>query len=132
MSRWAFHLFSFLPGLIVRKNKNAMRKYYAFILTGLFNSCLVMAQDSLKTTYLDEVVTTARRSDQPIIETPRSATVINREALEKSVYNSVGELLSKQSGIYVVGANQTPGTNQSLFMRGANSNQVAVMVDGAR
>jgi vitamin B12 transporter len=91
-----------------------------------------MAQDSLKTTYLDEVVTTAMRSDQPIIETPRSVTVINRDALEKSVYNSVGELLAKQSGIYVVGGNQTPGTNQSLFMRGANSNQVAVMIDGAR
>jgi vitamin B12 transporter len=32
----------------------------------------------------------------------------------------------------MVGSNQTPGTNQSLFMRGANSNQVLVLMDGVR
>jgi vitamin B12 transporter len=109
-----------------------MRKHYALIVAGLFHAGLLSAQDSLGTTYLDEVVTTGRRSEQAIIETPRSATVISRDVIEKSIYNSVGELLSKQSGIYIVGANQTPGTNQSLFMRGANSNQVAVLIDGAR
>ncbi len=109
-----------------------MRKNYALALMGLFISCLANAQDSLKTTTLNEVVTSAVRSDQPIIETPRSVTVINHDVIEKSVYNSVGELLSKQSGNYIVGANQTPGTNQSLFMRGANSNQVVVLIDGSR
>jgi vitamin B12 transporter len=109
-----------------------MRKHYALIFACLISASRLLAQDSLKTTMLNEVVTTAARYDQYILETPRSVTVINRDVIEKSVYNSVGELLSSQSGIYVVGANQTPGTNQGLFMRGANSNQVAVMVDGAR
>jgi vitamin B12 transporter len=109
-----------------------MRKHYLMVVTGLISSTLAFAQDSLKTTVLQEVITSASRFEQPIIEVPRSVTVINRQVIEKSIYNSVGELLSKQSGIYVVGANQTPGTNQSLFMRGANSNQVAIMIDGTR
>lgn len=86
--------------------------------------------DSTRT--LKEMVVSGSRYDQSIIETPRSATVINSEVIRHSIYNSVGELLSKQSGIYIVGGNQTPGTNQSLFLRGSNSNQVVVMMDGVR
>src|SRR5690606_18426788 len=59
-------------------------------------------------------------------------TVISEETIRNSIYQSVGELLNTQSGLFVVGANQTPGTNQNIFMRGANSNQVAVLVDGMR
>jgi vitamin B12 transporter len=44
----------------------------------------------------------------------------------------VGDLLGAESGLFVVGAGQTPGTNQNIFMRGTNSNQVAVLVDGVR
>jgi vitamin B12 transporter len=109
-----------------------MRKHYVLFLFGIISLYPADAQDSLKTTMLDEVVTTAARSDQSVLGTPRSVTVINQEAIEKSLYNSVGELLTNQSGIYVVGANQTPGSTQSLFMRGANSNQVSIMIDGAR
>jgi vitamin B12 transporter len=110
-----------------------MRKLYTlFVASAVALSARSQSQDSLKTTLLDEVVTTASRSDQVVLGIPRSVSVINRETLEKSVFNSVGELLANQSGIYVVGANQTPGSTQSLFLRGANSNQVAIMIDGAR
>ena len=88
--------------------------------------------DSLKSKTLDEVLISATRLEQRVIETPRSAVVISSDAIRSSSYNSVGELLSKQPGIYLVGGNQTPGTNQSLFMRGANSNQVVIMMDGVR
>jgi len=86
--------------------------------------------DSTRT--LKEVIVSASRYDQKILETPRSVTVINSDVIRNSVYNSVGDLLSKQPGIYIVGSNQTPGTNQSLFMRGSNSNQIVVMIDGVR
>jgi vitamin B12 transporter len=88
--------------------------------------------DSVHSRTLQEVVISVSRQEERILETPRSITVIDRRQIENSVYNSVGDLLSRQKGIYLVGANQTPGTNQSLFLRGANSNQVAVMIDGAR
>jgi vitamin B12 transporter len=98
----------------------------------LLISFWVMAQDSTKVTTLQEVVVSASRTEQPLIEIPRSVTVIHQAVLERSVYQSLGDLLNAQSGLYVVGANQTPGTNQNVFMRGANSNQVAILIDGVR
>jgi vitamin B12 transporter len=89
-------------------------------------------QDSLSVRTLDELTITGTRTEQPIIEVPRSVSVISRDVLEKSVYNSVADVLSAEAGIYIVGTTQTPGTNQSIFMRGANSNQVVVMVDGMK
>jgi vitamin B12 transporter len=109
-----------------------MRKKMLFALCGLLPAWLAMAQDSLKQKLLQEVVVSATRTEQPVIEIPRSVSVITASTIERSVFNSVGELLGSQEGIYVVGNNQTPGTNQSLFMRGANSNQVVVMIDGIR
>lgn len=95
-------------------------------------SWTVSAQDSLKGTMLREVVVSASRSEQPVIDIARSVSVITSEMIRRSVYQSLGDLLNAQSGLYVVGAQQTPGANQNLFMRGANSNQVAVLIDGVR
>ncbi len=112
-----------------------MRIHSISIIGGLL--LIVQAQqmfaqsDSLSRT-LEEVVISASRQEERIIDAPRTITVIDRTKIENSVYNSVGDLLAKQQGLYVVGANQTPGTNQSLFLRGANSNQVTVLVDGTR
>lgn len=92
----------------------------------------VFGQDSTAATTLKEVVVSASRMEQPVVEVPRSITVISSETIRNSVYQSVGELLNNQSGLFVVGANQTPGTNQNIFMRGASSNQVAVLIDGVR
>jgi vitamin B12 transporter len=90
------------------------------------------AQDSSRVTTLREVVISASRSEEPVNEVPRSVSVIPEGIIQASVYQSLGDLLNAQSGVYVVGANQTPGTNQNVFMRGANSNQVAVLIDGVR
>ena len=92
----------------------------------------VRAQDSTRTTMLEEVVVSASRTEQPIIEIPRSVTVIHERDIRTAVYQSLGDLLNAQSGLFITGANQTPGTNQNVFMRGANSNQVAVLIDGVR
>ncbi|HMI66894.1 MAG TPA: TonB-dependent receptor, partial [Cyclobacteriaceae bacterium] len=99
------------------------------LLTG---ASLSAQNDTLRVRTLDEVVISGSRQEERILDAPRAITVINRDKIENSVYNSVGDLLARQQGIYLVGANQTPGTNQSLFLRGANSNQVAVMIDGVR
>src|SRR3989337_921813 len=108
-----------------------MRKLFLLNLSALLSFC-VAAQDSLSVTTLREVVVSASRTEQPVIEIPRSVTVIHEDAIKNSIYQSLGDLLNEQSGLYVIGANQTPGTNQNLFMRGASSNQVAVLIDGVR
>ncbi len=109
-----------------------MRKNLFLSLPCMLISVCVSAQDSIKVTTLREVVVSAARGRQPIIEIPRSVTVIPGDVIQKSIYQSLGDLLNGESGLYVTGAAQTPGTNQNVFMRGASSNQVAVMVDGVR
>jgi vitamin B12 transporter len=108
-----------------------MRKHFVLNLF-LLLPVLANGQDSLKTTTLREVVVSATRTEQPIIEIPRSVTVIPEAVIRNAVYQSLGDLLNAESGLYVVGANQTPGMNQNVFMRGTNSNQVAVLIDGVR
>ena len=109
-----------------------MRKIIYSTLGVLLGVNVLSAQDSVRVTTLQEVVVSAARTEQPIIETPRSVTVINDDAIRKSGHLSVGALLNEQSGLFVTGAQQTPGTNQNLFMRGTGSNQVAVLIDGVR
>ncbi len=114
-----------------------MRKFFRFVcplalLAALLSNTSVYGQDSLKTVPLQEVVVTATRTERSALETPRSVTVIGRQEIEQSIYVNVAELLSRTQGLYVVGAGQTPGTNQTLFLRGANGNHVNVLVDGIR
>lgn len=92
---------------------------------------LAQQQDTLKIN-LNEVIVTATKTEKSLDETGRSVTVLTQEQFQNSIYSSVGELLSHQEGIYVVGSGQTPGANQSIFMRGANSNQTAILIDGVR
>jgi vitamin B12 transporter len=107
-----------------------MRKI--LIVIGTLVAVATHGQDSAQTTLLREIVFSAGRIDEVLLDVPRSASIIPRAVIEKSNFNSVGELLSSQEGIYVVGVNQNPGTNQNIFLRGANSNQVVVMIDGKR
>ena len=108
-----------------------MRKHLLQVLLFVI-SLSAAAQDSTKATMLREVVISASRTEQTLIEVPRSVTIIHQDVLQRSVYQSLGDLLMAQSGLFVAGAGQTPGTNQNIFMRGASSNQVAVLVDGVR
>lgn len=111
------------------------RKVWAItliVLWWLAPSKTTAQQDSTKTFALQEVIVSASRQQTKLEETPRSVSVISGNQIASGSYNSVADLLAKQAGVYLVGANQVPGSNQSLFLRGANSNQVVVMIDGVR
>jgi vitamin B12 transporter len=126
----AFYSFFNLKPFKMKKEK----KVWALTLLAFWwltpNTSNAQQKDSVRT--LDEVTITATRMEQPVITAPRSVSVISGPAIEKSVYNSVADLLSAEAGIFIIGSTQTPGTNQSIFMRGANSNQTVVMIDGLR
>lgn len=106
--------------------------YGCALMLSMPNVKLLAQTDSLQTRFLDEVIISASRSEQLIKDVPRSVSIIDQKKIEESTYNSIGDLLSTQEGVYLVGANQTPGTNQTLFLRGAGGNQVLVMIDGVR
>jgi vitamin B12 transporter len=102
------------------------------VATFLCLSAGVSAQDSLKKENLNEVVISATRTEKSINDVGRSITVISSDEIKKSGATSVAELLTQQEGVYVVGAGQNPGMTSSIFMRGANSNQTVILIDGVR
>lgn len=95
-------------------------------------SQITIAQDTTSVLQLKEVVTTATRSEKNPNDVGRSITIITAEEIKNSGYNSLSEILTKQEGIYSVGAGQNPGMTSSVFTRGANSNQTLILIDGVR
>jgi vitamin B12 transporter len=79
---------------------------------------------------LDEVIITANRFPQKQNTTGKVVTVINRTDIEKNTGRTLGELLIQQAGITIIGANNTLGTNQDIYMRGSATGNVLVLIDG--
>lgn len=83
-----------------------------------------------KSLSLDEVVVTATKSDKKQSETGRVTTVITAEELKRSEGRSLGEVLNNQPGITINGVNGSPGSNQSVYLRGAADGYALIMIDG--
>jgi vitamin B12 transporter len=75
------------------------------------------------------VVVSATRIETPINQIGSSVTVIDNEEIELHQQRSLPEALQTVSGLNIV---QTggPGGKTSVFMRGSNSNQTKVLIDG--
>ena len=82
-------------------------------------------------TSLSPVVVTATRTAQSVDETLASVTVITREEIERKQATSVPDLLRGIAGVSFA-INGGPGQNSSLFLRGAESDQVTVLIDGVK
>ncbi len=120
----------------MRKNKRTPKKVgsglFSILTLTLFTIFQTQAQDSLRTVDLNQVMISGSRVEENIKDIPRNVTVIDRQKIERSGYMHVGELLTREAGIFIVGAGQTPGSTQSVFMRGAASNQTAILINGIR
>jgi len=83
------------------------------------------------TSDLGEVVVTASRMPQALNKAIADTTVLTEQEIRDSGASDVATLLRSQKGIEVV---QTGGlgAQSSTFMRGVNSNQVLVLIDGVR
>ena len=82
-------------------------------------------------TQLGQIVVTATRTAQTEDQTLAPVTVITREEIELLQPSSLQDLLNDTPGMAV--SNQGgPGKVSALFLRGTNSNQVLVLVDGIR
>lgn len=87
-------------------------------------------QDTTRVVALDEVVVTATSSEKKLNDIGRSITVITSNVIKNSGAITISELLNQEEGLYIVGAQQNPGSLSSVFTRGANSNHTVIMIDG--
>ena len=89
-----------------------------------------LATPSFAQTRVEPVVVTASRSAESLAATLRDVTVIDGDELRKNGVTDLAGALQSVPGLEVVV--QGPGATPSIFMRGANSNQTLVLIDGQR
>lgn len=89
------------------------------------------AAEETPATVLDRVQVTANRYSQDELQAIASVTVLERDDIEQSAAPDLFTLLGRQVGIVTVRAGGIGGQN-SIFVRGGNSNQTLVLIDGIR
>ena len=97
-------------------------------LLGLAFSTQIFAAPTLNA---DDVVVTASRIPQRKESVIADVTVITREEIERAGQSTFVELLQTQPGVEI-SSNGGIGSNASIYLRGSNTNQVVVLVDGVR
>ncbi len=90
---------------------------------------ILTGQVSKDTAVLNPVVVTATRIATPINAVPMAVTVISGDALREQAIRTVAEALRSVPGANVV-ATDAYGSVTSLFLRGAESDHVKVLIDG--
>jgi vitamin B12 transporter len=80
---------------------------------------------------INPVVISASRIEQPLSEVLSSVSVITRADIDKSQAASLADLIQGEAG-FEFGRNGGPGATTSFFMRGQESKNVLVLIDGVR
>src|SRR5277367_5535640 len=80
---------------------------------------------------VEEVVVVANRTPEPLSSIGNSVTVLNSSAIEDSQAVVVSDLLARTPGLYVA-SNGGTGQATSVFIRGADSDQTVVVIDGVQ
>lgn len=91
---------------------------------------LLYAQDGREKLTLDEVVVSANKFDQKASQTGKVISVITQKDLQREGGRSLGAILNEQPGITINGSGGTPGTNQTLYLRGADPKYTLILIDG--
>jgi vitamin B12 transporter len=79
---------------------------------------------------LPEATVTANRTEQKQAQTGKVVTVLTDSLLQRYAGQSVAELLSRQAGLFIAGAQGPLGTNQDVYLRGAGTGNTLVLLDG--
>jgi vitamin B12 transporter len=91
----------------------------------------VFGADVAKQDELERVVVTANREEQPLSRVGDSVTLIEPDEVRASQKLAVSELLATTPGI-TVSRNGGLGTSTQLRIRGAESDQTVVLIDGVK
>ena len=80
---------------------------------------------------LPPIIVSATRIESTMAASPDAITVVTREEIEQQQRRTVADVLQTVPGVIVSRSGQ-PGAQTSVFLRGANSGQTLVLVDGIR
>lgn len=103
----------------------------AALLPSIVNEQAAINADTAPTTELDEIVVTASRTPTKVTNTIAQTRVIDSEELQRYQGQSVLDVLSNQPGINITQSGGM-GTTSNFYMRGFDSKQVLVLIDGVR
>jgi len=106
-----------------------MKKSF-FVVTAVFVSSQLIAQQDTSARSLDEVVITATKSSVKQSQTGKVITVIDRTTLDQSAGKDLSQLLTEQAGIVINGATSNPGKDKSFFLRGAKNDYTVILING--
>ncbi len=87
----------------------------------------LLGQDEIE---LKEVQVSAPKFLSKLSFTGKVVDIIDAEKIRQNLGKNLGELLSQEASIVVNGSRSNPGTNQELYLRGGNTGQVLVLLDG--
>ncbi|MBY0476852.1 MAG: TonB-dependent receptor [Chitinophagaceae bacterium] len=107
-----------------------MKKNLFVVAAGLFFSSQLNAQTDSSTKSLEEVIVTANRIEQKQRTTGKVISVIDQATIQRNAGRTVSEIINQQASVFINGANNTPGTNQDVYFRGATSGNVLILIDG--
>jgi len=79
---------------------------------------------------LTEVQVVASKYPSKLSQTGKVISIISHEGIQQSLGKNLGELLQESVGISIVGARSAPGSNQEVYVRGANTGNVLLLIDG--
>ena len=106
-----------------------MKKIF-FAVAAIITSSQLQAQQDTVFIPLDEVVITASKFPQKQTQTGKSVTVINRETILQNQGKTLASVLNNQAGMMINGSENAPGTNLSVYTRGASSQYTAILING--
>ena len=92
---------------------------------------LVAGALSIAQTSIPPVIVTALRAEQPLTDLLADVTLIGPEEIARAGAGGLAALLQRQPGVEIV-TNGGPGSTSGVFLRGANTAQTLVLVDGLR
>ncbi len=101
-----------------------------FVVLGL-QAPVAWAQQDENSFRLDPLIVTATRSAERLSQTTRSVTVISAEDIAAQGTHTVADALRSVPGLDVVRTGGLGGTT-SIFMRGSESDQTVVLIDGVK
>jgi vitamin B12 transporter len=125
----AFFIHTHLKEVCIMQPRCHVLNFLAFV---VFTSAIAADKDTTKTYHTEDVVVTATRVGRPMFDIGRTVNVITSEKFQVSPVNDIGDVLSKEGVGFISGATLNPGMQQSLFLRGSNSNQTSIFFDDIR